>query len=68
MAEIGKLSDMSASEISAELAGKADVEAIPNELADLLPDANNQRVSSTEKTTWNNKADQSFAVAMAVAL
>ena len=26
------------------------------------------KVSSAEKTVWNNKADQSFSVAMAVAL
>jgi hypothetical protein len=66
--EIGKLSDISASEITAELAGKADIEDIPNELSDLTEDANNRTVSDTQITNWNNKADQSFAIAMAIAL
>lgn len=45
-----------------------DKPTIPSQLSQLTTDPNNQRVSEVEKATYTNKADQSFAIAMAVAL
>lgn len=56
---------------------KVDENTAPDELSDLAQDATHRTVTDTEKSTWNNKAetsalnnkaDQSFAIAMAVAL
>jgi len=45
-----------------------DKPTIPTALSSLTDDATHRVVTDTEKTTWNNKADQSFAIAMAVVL
>ena len=42
--------------------------AIPTALSSLSDDTTHRLVTDTEKTTWNNKTDQSFVIAMAVAL
>lgn len=41
---------------------------VNHEASIITQDANNRFVSDIEKTTWNNKADNSLAVAMAIAL
>jgi hypothetical protein len=41
---------------------------IPDQLSDLADDSTHRTVTDTEKSIWDNKTDNSFAVAMAVAL
>ena len=44
-------SEITESDIPGEIARESE---IPTQLSELLPDENNQRVSTTEKTTWNS--------------
>jgi len=45
--------------IDTALEGKADTDDIPTELSDLTDDENHRLVTDTEKSTWDNKADES---------
>lgn len=51
------LNYFTAGEVMQEIEAEIDKLRIPTKLSELSTDTNNQRVSVTEKTTWNNKSN-----------
>lgn len=71
MALIGNIDNSDIESVIAavnQLAEDVNAIDVPTALADLSEDSTHRLVTDIEKTGWNNKADQSFSVAMAVAL